>query len=631
MTIIKHVKIENLSYQLDSNDFNDRLDDLSRINIFIGANNSGKSRFMRHLFFNNKIPLKFLPNDKSFEEYLSMSKKFKSYENSIINPYSTEKRKAYDDIKKALKEISYIEESRSPLSELADLYKKTVINAGSNHEQLLKPYSEYFEAFFPNILFNDRLFNYNFYKIYIPSLRGLIPIKFEADSQDYNLKQDFYGERTKKDYFSDDSEIKTDILDYLIRDDSIDDSDGVVDLAEFLKKTYFPKHSIMSGQKFFEYVKNYLLGDLEQREIIREYENYLSETFFDKKDVVLIPKVNDDVLTVRINNEEYKIYDLGEGIQSIILITFPLFLYLEKSKEYNTNILVFIEEPEIGLHPRLQRSLIETLLDERFKNYQFFFTTHSNHFIDMTLGDEEISVYLFDKEEWNEEISTPKFTIEKVKTDYWDVMDKLGAMPSSVLMSNCTILVEGVTDMNHFHLYLDLYQNQLSKEMPRFKNGIHYSFLIAGGDEYKNTLKNLNELQKEKIFFICDFDNPEKDSKRRDFFEEISFNNFHVLNVTEVENLVSKSVVINALKNTYGIDLKEDFDEESYIKSQNFYEFIVDEVINGEMPEKFANTKGDLKEPFVQSENYCCTNYNDLTDEAKNVARIIYEEIEKNN
>ena len=144
MTIIKHVKIENLSYQLDSNDFNDRLDDLSRINIFIGANNSGKSRFMRHLFFNNKIPLKFLPNDKSFEEYLSMSKKFKSYENSIINPYSTEKRKAYDDIKKALKEISYIEESRSPLSELADLYKKTVINAGSNHEQLLKPYSEYF-------------------------------------------------------------------------------------------------------------------------------------------------------------------------------------------------------------------------------------------------------------------------------------------------------------------------------------------------------------------------------------------------------------------------------------------------------------------------------------------------------
>ena len=63
MSIIKHIKIENLSYKMDNNDFNDRLNDLSRVNIFVGANNSGKSRFMRSLFYNNKIPLKFFPND----------------------------------------------------------------------------------------------------------------------------------------------------------------------------------------------------------------------------------------------------------------------------------------------------------------------------------------------------------------------------------------------------------------------------------------------------------------------------------------------------------------------------------------------------------------------------------------
>lgn len=43
MSIIKHIKIENLSYKMDNNDFSDRLNDLSRVNIFVGANNSGKS------------------------------------------------------------------------------------------------------------------------------------------------------------------------------------------------------------------------------------------------------------------------------------------------------------------------------------------------------------------------------------------------------------------------------------------------------------------------------------------------------------------------------------------------------------------------------------------------------------
>ena len=121
--------------------------------------------------------------------------------------------------------------------------------------------------------------------------------------------------------------------------------------------------------QFYENVKNYLLGDLEQRKIISDYEKYLSKTFFDNEPVVIIPKINDDVLTVRIGEEEYKIYELGDGIQSIILITFPLFLYLDKAK--STSILVFIEEPEVGLHPKLQRKLIKTLLDDKFENYQF--------------------------------------------------------------------------------------------------------------------------------------------------------------------------------------------------------------------------------------------------------------------
>lgn len=167
-----------------------------------------------------------------------------------------------------------------------------------------------------------------------------------------------FGHRIKKDYFGEESEIEVDIKDSII------------------KTTNNPCNYIITGHYFYKYVQEFLLGNLQQREIIKEYQEYLSKNFFQNQDVTLIPKLEDEVLTVKIGDEEeQKIYDLGEGIQSIILITLPLFLYLDKSKEENTNILVFIEEPEVGLHPKLQRILLETLLDEIFENYQFFFTT----------------------------------------------------------------------------------------------------------------------------------------------------------------------------------------------------------------------------------------------------------------
>lgn len=120
-------------------------------------------------------------------------------------------------------------------------------------------------------------------------------------------------------------------------------------------------------------------------------------------------------MTVKIGQEEERpIYGLGDGIQSIILITLPLFLYLDKSKEVNTTILVFIEEPEVGLHPELQRKLLKTLLSPIFENYQFFVTTHSNHFIDRIFESEDISIYSFDKHIYDDEGSSTEFTIENV-------------------------------------------------------------------------------------------------------------------------------------------------------------------------------------------------------------------------
>ena len=335
-----------------------------------------------------------------------------------------------------------------------------------------------------------------------------------------------------------------------------------------------------------------------------------------------------------IDYEEYKIYDLGEGIQSIILMTLPLFLYLDKSKEKNTNVLVFIEEPEIGLHPRLQRIFIETLLDERFENYQFFFTTHSNHFIDQTLESEEISIYLFDKL-LNEGVSNVEFHIKPINLDYYPALKKLGALPSSVLISNCTILVEGTYDIPHYTLYLDLYQKHLQEKNPNFrmyKEDVHYSFFRGGGNETLNTIDEFNDYENERNFFISDSDDENKKEKLEQYFLEIGYDNFYILDVKEVENLISKKVLLKILKNmreTKNLDISDDFNEIDYQKS-HFYNFITKNIIKETLPDNFMGEEG-FKKRFSFKEKKFAKDYNDLSEPAKLVAKEIFRFIEKNN
>ena len=611
---IKHLKIEREEYKTVNSEHKHKLENLSKINIFIGANNSGKSRFMRSLFFkDNNYKLKFIPNDELFDKFIKQANEFKNPAIKQKSMMYTDKRDSYSNIENNLKEIEYIEESQTPFPNLQSVY----LNYKNNYVQYGTPqyHKEYFEEYFDEIPLEKELFNYDFYKIYIPSLRGLIPVTPKEYMKEEYLKTDLYAERTKQDYFGDNSRILTDINEFII------DSDPKI------------KNAIITGMQFYDNVKNYLLGDLEQRKIISDYEKYLSETFFDDDKVVIIPKINDDVLTVRIGDEEYKIYELGDGIQSVILITLPLFLYLDKVKE-NTNILVFIEEPEIGLHPRLQRVLIETLLDERFENYQFFFTTHSNHFIDKILEEEDISIYLFEKILSNNSI--PKFNIKNIDSNVSSALEQLGALPSSLLLNNCTIIVEGPYDIPHYENYLKLYQNYLKEKDPnskKYTTGIHYKFLRGGGkNTLKKTIKELNDGEKERTFLILDFDNEEEKEKYESAFERWNYEKFKILDVIEVENLISKNIllkILNTIPEICKLGINENFNEKDYQK-EDFYEFLIENIIIDEVPKNFF-TKDTLKKRFAKKEKHFLNNFSELSEPAKDICKMLYEFINKNN
>jgi predicted ATP-dependent endonuclease of OLD family len=81
-------------------------------------------------------------------------------------------------------------------------------------------------------------------------------------------------------------------------------------------------------------------------------------------------------LCVREQDFTIKATDLGEGVQNALVLSI-LQAFEERRKQ---GAILLIEEPEMFLHPQMQRSLYKTLR-EIGKTNQIIYTTHSPHFV----------------------------------------------------------------------------------------------------------------------------------------------------------------------------------------------------------------------------------------------------------
>lgn len=639
--IIKEIKISDDSYSFISDEKSEKniLKNLSKINIFIGENNSGKSRLLRTMLFKNddiKSPY-FIPNNEDFtiikesifhlkEEISKITGKYGiKWENISIGSSNLEEKFSkidnLDFIKPSDTENSYenkILEFKEFLDSLTKKGGRTrgSIRPGNTVEvstkaigiQFKKLYDETFKD-----IDDERIaltLNYNFSKIYIPILRGLRYI--------VSKNEDVYFERTLKDYFR-----------Y---------PDGNVVTERSLKDIF--EIEVFTGLKAYKTIRRHLLGDLNQRKLIREFENYLSKQFFDNEPIALIPKEdsNDQILTIKIGKEhEMPIHQLGDGIQSLIIITLPLFLSNDEIKE-NENILVFIEEPEYMLHPSLQRKLIETFYDKRFEKYQFFFTTHSNHFLDVTLDFEDISIFTLNKKlDGNNEEELPKFNIENVSFGDNNLLNLLGVRNSSVFLPNCNIWVEGISDVLYFRLYLDIYQDYMKSRdnsFKKFHEDYHYSFYKYDGSDINNLLDlNLpyDDEKLEKMFLIRDRDDSKDINKKNKDkqLEKLLENNFYLLRCREVENLLNKSTLLKTIENDKQyrkISLNKNFEYEDY-KNKKLNTYIKDHICKDPIT---WNPIGS-KRPFYIKAKKHVKKWNDLSKEAQEISKKIYQFIERNN
>lgn len=519
---------------------------LHTLNVFIGPNNAGKSRLLRAIFAEKE--LRFATNAdelealrRAIDDVRAAAEIVKESNGQVVTGH-----KAAFDLFDELRCPFYSKGNKRPDDGFSNLFKRfqradgdlRFLKISQSAEPLNKPV---------NVL-EGRLKSAahlqpthpNWHRIYIPSLRGLRPFGSEAD---------VYRDRTIEDYFG--SELS----------------------AVKGQKKKLEEEAVVTGLSFYRSVRNFLLGTLQERNRIREYEQYLSRSFFRGEEVSLIPREGKQVLYLKIGAEkEQAIHDLGDGMQQIIIQTLPLILHADK------HLIVCIEEPELYLHPGYQRLLIERFLDtSNCEGRQVFVATHSQQFLDMTLDHSSISVYRVTKqkpEQHDGEEWMPTFDVSLRSDDDRMVLQELGIHNSSILLANCTIWVEGITDRMYVRHFLKLWHEQEEKKQQAgfalLQEDIHYAFVEYSGnnithwsflDDSGNAM-NAERLCGE-VFLIADKDSG-KDDRHKKLTEYLG-NRAYILPCREIENLMTPEVIRGVIENYEDQDVSfRNFKQDTY-------------------------------------------------------------------
>jgi hypothetical protein len=399
------------------------------INVFVGKNNSGKSRFLRSVFINENNSC--FDINKLNKDWIVLTNQLVASIASLGNPYGVRSahQQKYAEFSKIISEQYFVNPSRSKFVEFIGSFEMLPKVNGINipildDQRNINQITELAQKTISDLQSSVQKVNVG-HHLYIPILRGLRPI--QQDPSGFT-NSDVYGSRTKKDY-----------------------------------NIQHPTAIIYTGLTMYEDVKKLLLGTEEDRNLIAEFQIFLGKFIFEEK-VTLIPKYETDVLHIKIGDKpQLEIFNLGDGLQTIISILFPIFI------QKNNELRVFIEEPETHLHPEWQGKLLLAL--KQFENHQFFISSHSNIFI----NDSSTSVFSVKN-------NGDKIFIDDVnEKNLLSVLKDLGYKASDLLLSNYILWVEGQSDKIYFNSWLKL-------EAPHLKEGQHYSIMVIGGENYRHLL-----------------------------------------------------------------------------------------------------------------------------------------------
>jgi len=472
------------------------IENLSKLNIFIGKNNSGKSNILKFLYLCSKAIHK--ENEVRSNRYSLLTSEFNKPENY------------FNGNKKNPKITISISHKDFPQK----------LQEYTNKDNLL---TFKFDLLTGGILENSKILeNLNIQQLY--SLQN----KWTRASKEQLLKlvTENIVERILNTFFS-----------------FVKDIIYIPDFRQITEQEKDPETNIENGQNIISEIskmQNPELSEFNKKEKFYKIKDFLLKELLEESgaSIEITHKKNDIILNLYGPNLPYESF--GTGIHELIIICKVLAL--------SEKTIVCIEEPEIHLHPHLQRKLINLLLNKTDNIY--FITTHSNVFLDFN---QNISIYHVTH-------NRSETSVSHVNSDKkcYSILENLGYKASDLLQTNGIIWVEGPSDRIFLKRWIEL----LGKG---FIEGIHYTIMFYGGrllnhvstkcqqfltDEFISLLRiNKNAM----IIIDSDKINPEdpiNETKKR-IENETEEGNCWITKGREIENYLTENTMNKWLKGKY--------------------------------------------------------------------------------
>ena len=262
-----------------------------------------------------------------------------------------------------------------------------------------------------------------------------------------------------------------------------------------------------------------------------------------------------------------------------------IFNIIDSLYDSNEDNVIFIDEPEVSLHPELQRKLFD-LLVEYSKDKQIIVSTHSPFFVDWSLFAKYSKIIRLRKDEDTIKVFELKNSSKEgikalLNDDHHPHILSLNANEIFFLKDNI-ILTEGQEDV--------LCYKNIFKQLEYKPDASFFGWGVGGETKFRFVLNILHDLGYEKVFVILDND---KRDTIQEYEKEYPLYNFYAIDADDVRNKERDKKLNNLIKK---IDEKSIDDG---IKVE------LKEYIEEKFPEKTGLVKGlgkyEINEEYKES------------------------------